>query len=79
MQLNLHAKCAGVSRVALGPLLEWAAAVVPPRARSATPVFLFGTAGLRKLAPPQQGVVLRAARDALTASPFRCTPVQNCS
>lgn len=63
---------AGVSRVALGPLLAWAAAVVPPRARAATPVFLFGTAGLRKLAPPQQGVVLRAAQDALTASPFRC-------
>lgn len=62
---------AGVSSKALGPLLDWAAAVVPPRARPATPVFLFGTAGLRKLAAPQQGMVLRAAREALDASPFR--------
>ena len=32
-----------------GPLLEWAEAVVPRSHRPRTPVFLFGTAGLRKL------------------------------
>lgn len=32
-----------------GPLLGWAQAAVPRRRWAATPVFLFGTAGLRKL------------------------------
>jgi hypothetical protein len=32
-----------------GPLLEWAEAAVPRRQWAQTPVFLFGTAGLRKL------------------------------
>lgn len=39
----------GLRRKALGPLLEWAEAVVPPSQWAATPLFLFGTAGLRKL------------------------------
>ena len=45
--------------MALGPLLEWAAAVVPPRARAATPVFLFGTAG-----PAQAGAAAAGRRAA---------------
>lgn len=69
---------AGLGRTALGPLLEWAAAVVPPRARAATPVFLFGTAGLRRLTAGQQGAVMAAARSALEASPFRCSRIRSC-
>lgn len=63
---------AGVRVASLGPLLDWAAAVVPPRRRAATPVLLFGTAGMRKLALPQQAALLVQVRAALNASPFRC-------
>ena len=67
----------GVHVVALGPLLDWAAAVVPPRQRAATPVFLFGTAGLRRLGLPAQAALLVQVRHALEASPFKyayCPP-----
>lgn len=63
---------AGLAGEALRPLLDWAAAVVPRRARARTPVFLFGTAGLRRLSGAQQGELLRHARDTLSESPFRC-------
>ena len=56
---------------ALGPLLDWAAAVVPRRRRKSTPVFLFGTAGMRKLALPQQASLLIQIRTVLEASPFK--------
>lgn len=63
---------AGLAGEALRPLLDWAAAVVPRRARARTPVFLFGTAGLRRLSGAQQGELLRHVRDTLSESPFRC-------
>lgn len=69
---NTLAPCAGVQLKALGPLLDWAAAVVPSRRRKSTPVFLFGTAGMRKLALPQQASLLVQIRTVLEASPFKC-------
>jgi hypothetical protein len=40
---------AGLERRALGPLLQWARAVVPRGARASTPLFIAATAGLRRL------------------------------
>ena len=56
---------------ALGPLLDWAAAVVPARQHTRAPVFLLGTAGLRRLPDEQQQELLSTAGDVLAASPFR--------
>ncbi len=61
---------AGLAAEALLPLLDWAAAAVPARARAATPVFLFGTAGLRRLTEPQQAELMQHVRDTLSSSPF---------
>ena len=63
---------AGVHPAALGPLLDWAAAVVPSRQRAATPVFLFGTAGMRRLGLPRQAALLVQIRRILEGSGFRC-------
>ena len=65
-------RCAGMRARALAPLLEWAEAVVPPRQWARTPLFLFGTAGLRRLPAERQATVLAHARSALRASRFRC-------
>ncbi|PRW21038.1 putative apyrase 7 [Chlorella sorokiniana] len=65
---------AGLQAKALGPLLEWAAAVVPRSQRPRTPVFLFGTAGLRKLSEEQQARLLDGCRAVLGASFFRFDP-----
>ena len=67
-----RARCAGMRDRALAPLLEWAEAVVPPAQRARTPLFLFGTAGLRRLPAERQAAVLAHARSALRASQFRC-------
>ena len=63
---------AGLQTRALGPLLDWAAAVMPARQHSRTPVFLLGTAGLRRLPDEQEQELLVTACDVLAASPFRC-------
>jgi len=44
----------GLETKALGPLISWAHAVVPPRQRAATPVLLLGTGGLRRLGAEAQ-------------------------
>jgi hypothetical protein len=54
-----------------GPLLGWAKAVVPRRRRASTPVFLYATAGLRKLAEGQQEDLMHSVRSVLRTSPFR--------
>lgn len=54
-----------------GPLLEWAAAVVPRRQWARTPVFLFGTAGLRKLRWVGRGVAKAAVTWRHLARPCR--------
>lgn len=64
----------GLQTHALGPLLDWAAAVVPARQHSRTPIFLLGTAGLRRLPYEQQQELLVTAGDVLAASPFRFKP-----
>ncbi|KAK9835894.1 hypothetical protein WJX74_010454 [Apatococcus lobatus] len=61
----------GVKNKALGPLLDWAAAVVPPHLQAATPIFLLGTAGLRKMTSEPRQKLLAEAQSILTASPFR--------
>ncbi|KAK9840645.1 hypothetical protein WJX81_006647 [Elliptochloris bilobata] len=61
----------GVRERALAPLLEWAEAVVPRRQWARTPLFLFGTAGLRRLPAERQAVVLADVRRALHGSHFR--------
>jgi Golgi nucleoside diphosphatase len=61
----------GLRSRALGPLLDWAEAVIPPARWASTPLFLFGTAGLRKLGGSEQARVMEEVRDALAASNFR--------
>ena len=58
--------------MALGPLLEWARAVVPRAQHARTPLFLFGTAGMRRLAPEARAALLADVRACLAASGFRC-------
>ena len=62
---------AGVRDRALAPLLEWAAAVVPTDLHAATPIFLLGTAGLRKLDSEPRQRLLAEAQSVLAASSFR--------
>ena len=62
---------AGLYTKALGPLLEWAEAVVPGQQWDRTPIFLFGTAGLRKLPVEARHSLLTDLRDALSRSNFR--------
>jgi hypothetical protein len=63
-----------VGRAALSPLLEWARAVVPPRARRATPLFLFGTGGLRRLPEGERSALLAEVQRLLRRSGFRFEP-----
>ena len=56
---------------ALQPLLAWAKAVVPSVHWADTPVYLLGTAGLRRLEEDEQERVLGACREVLERSPFR--------
>ena len=63
-----------IDKVALGPLLEWAKAVVPRSAWEDTPILLFGTAGMRRLGLHEQEKILRACRAVLAASGFWFKP-----
>ena len=56
---------------ALQPLLAWAKAVVPSVHWADTPVYLLGTAGLRRLEEDERERVLGACREVLGRSPFR--------
>lgn len=60
---------------ALGPLLDWARAVVPAQAHASTPLFLMGTGGLRRLAPQQQDPLMSEIRRQLGQSGFRWVSV----
>lgn len=59
-----------LERQGLRPLLRWAEAVVPEKRRGLTPVFLAGTAGVRRLDPGAQIQLLRVAQDVLQRSGF---------
>ncbi|KAL0038169.1 hypothetical protein WJX79_005885 [Trebouxia sp. C0005] len=59
---------------ALQPLLAWAEDVVPRKQWEETPLFLFGTAGLRVLTPESQSILLSNIQNALQGSPFRFEP-----
>ena len=67
----------GLRDQSLGPLLEWAHAVVPERQWSSTPLFMLATAGLRKLPEAEQKTLMEGARGVLARSGFRCGPVGN--
>ena len=54
-----------------GPLLQWAEAVVPYGRHKHTPIFLFGTAGLRRLSSEHQAQLLAGTRAILGSSSFR--------
>ncbi|CAI5530970.1 unnamed protein product [Closterium sp. Naga37s-1] len=61
----------GLRERALGPLLDWALQAIPnPAARAATPVFLFATAGLRKLPVEESEWVLEEVREVLSGSGY---------
>lgn len=64
----------GIPDKALFPLIDWASAVVPKWKRKSTPVFLFGTAGMRKLPIQEQDEILLAVRKALENSEFQFEP-----
>lgn len=61
----------GLQSKALGPLLDWAYAVVPASEAAATPVFLLATGGVRRLPPADRDRLLEGARGVLAASKFR--------
>eukprot|EP00899_Mesostigma_viride_P010973 jgi/Mesvir1/19878/Mv13164-RA.1 len=59
---------------ALQPLLDFAMAQVPKNKHAETKVFLFGTAGMRRLPLEQAESVLNMARSILHRSPFQFLP-----
>ena len=61
-------------RMLLEPLLDWARAVIPKQAWSDTPIFLFGTAGMRRLGQERQEKILESCRTVLGGSGFRFLP-----
>ncbi|GAX78358.1 hypothetical protein CEUSTIGMA_g5800.t1 [Chlamydomonas eustigma] len=64
----------GLRTRSLGPLLNWACAVIPSRQRSSTPLYLFATAGVRKLPEASRDHLLNAIRAELSVSGFRFEP-----
>ena len=63
---------AGLRDRSLGPLLDWARAVVPQSQRPSTPLFMLATAGLRKLPEVDQRALMEGASAVLARSGFRC-------
>lgn len=64
----------GLAELSLGPLLDWARAVVPAAEQRDTPLFLLATAGVRKLSDDAQQALLRDACEMLGGSGFRFEP-----
>lgn len=62
---------AGLASAAIGPLLAWARAVVPPAQHAATPLFLLGTGGLRRLELHARAALMADVRKLLAGSGFR--------
>jgi apyrase len=60
-----------LGQTALEPLLEWSRAVIPRSSWVNTPVFLLGTAGLRKLNEEHKERVMNEARSVLRRCGFR--------
>ncbi|KAI8102868.1 hypothetical protein M9434_005660 [Picochlorum sp. BPE23] len=52
------------------PLFDWVKAVIPQERWKETPVFLFGTAGMRRLSSAEQGDILAECRRILSSSGF---------
>lgn len=61
----------GIQEQVLEPLLDWARAVVPKSEWRVTPVFLFATAGMRRLSPEKQERILERCRNVLSTSGFQ--------
>mmetsp|Transcript_7256 Transcript_7256/g.20453 ORF Transcript_7256/g.20453 Transcript_7256/m.20453 type:complete len:670 (+) Transcript_7256:350-2359(+) len=72
--LDKAAGDAAAVRAALLPLLDWAKKTIPVPNHPSSPVFLFGTAGLRKLPDEQRASLLADVQHILDASPFRFEP-----
>lgn len=58
----------------LGPLLAWALSRIPVSRHPGTPIFLMGTAGLRRLPPQDSHWILEACREILGSSRFLFQP-----
>lgn len=56
------------------PLLDWARAIVPAQSWSVTPVFLFGTAGMRRMNSMDQNNVMTEIRSILSLSGLNFQP-----
>lgn len=59
-------------RKAIKPLLQWAEKQIPKRAHESTSLFLYATAGVRKLPPADSKWLLDNAWSILKSSPFLC-------
>lgn len=55
----------------LGPLLDWAKAVVHKTQQASTPLFLFATSGVRRLPKDQQNDLMKDVKQVLSTSGFR--------
>ena len=70
VQPGLSSQSPREGAASLAPLLRFAASIVPTSTQHRTPLLLFGTAGVRLLAAPQQAALYSAARAACAASGF---------
>ncbi|KAK9985041.1 hypothetical protein SO802_034566 [Lithocarpus litseifolius] len=61
---------------AIKPLIRWAEKQIPRNARKSTSLFLYATAGVRRLPKADSKWLLDNARSILKTSPFRCE--ENC-
>ncbi|KAL9226682.1 hypothetical protein vseg_002466 [Gypsophila vaccaria] len=59
-------------KTALKPLLRWAAKQIPESSHKTTSLFLYATAGVRRLPAPDSDWLLNHAWSILKASPFVC-------
>ncbi|KAK4797188.1 hypothetical protein SAY86_029514 [Trapa natans] len=57
---------------ALNPLIQWAEKQIPRHSHKSTPLFLYATAGVRRLPPADSKWLLDSAWNILRRSPFSC-------
>ncbi|KAK4745749.1 hypothetical protein SAY87_012061 [Trapa incisa] len=57
---------------ALNPLIQWAVKQIPQDSHTHTPLFLYATAGVRRLPPADSKWLLDSAWNILRKSPFSC-------
>ena len=68
--LSSYASNPSGAATSIAELLTYVASVIPPVDHARTPVYVYGTAGLRKVPPTEAEHILNAVRDTVHHSPF---------